>query len=400
MEIHRHVWGFAARGDRDHRRLLKRRYRAQREEMTDTRQICASCKAFFTSAQSFAGACTVCGAPICFRCWTRGTRTCAQHAVEPSAPVDAPGARSAPKPAVVCAHCGRPLPGARRRAGKPAYCRACQEELTRVPDDLPEKAVTVDRARYLETLFCRSMDDALRRLVRWPGENGAPRRTMTRGALSSLGALPQGFVSGHPLREALEPRAERLPRNASHTIELVYRSRLPWRRRKHELNVVLGSRAPLEMLLEKGYAVEPAGSQALNAAIENLSEANAGDRLVFVFSPTGWEGSLPIPDWVVLVGPGVNGGWQTRHNVREDSLRAFVAALCELESGGEQVARCAAAVVEAAPARFPLSARGVAAERGVPLPVVAEAFRRVADERPEYLVCDDPARDDWLLELK
>ena len=40
---------------------------------------CAACHERYVSALSFWGECEVCGAPVCFRCWTQGRRTCLYH---------------------------------------------------------------------------------------------------------------------------------------------------------------------------------------------------------------------------------------------------------------------------------------------------------------------------------
>lgn len=41
---------------------------------------CAACGTFYRSKGSLQQACEVCGAPVCFDCWTRlGVRTCKEH---------------------------------------------------------------------------------------------------------------------------------------------------------------------------------------------------------------------------------------------------------------------------------------------------------------------------------
>lgn len=50
--------------------------------------------------------------------------------------------------------------------------------------------------------------------------------------------------------------------------------------------------------------------------------------------------------------------------------------------------------------RFPLSAKEFARERGVDLEAVVEAMRSLAKRDRAYLVCEDEAMGDFLLEMR
>ena len=70
---------------------LGKLYRVSRKDLSDYLNhskreaveggTCAACGTFYRSKGSLQQSCTVCGAPVCFDCWTRqGLRVCKEHA--------------------------------------------------------------------------------------------------------------------------------------------------------------------------------------------------------------------------------------------------------------------------------------------------------------------------------
>ena len=171
-----------------------------------TQTVCAGCYETTTSVLSLAGQCSVCGAPLCYKCWGTGQRTCVEHGIEtpvadtPRAyqPTQTP-AGSRRKAAigkkgaahVRCRRCGTET---RRKGfvlGREVYCLKCQEERTRIPSELPEGAVPIDAARYLEVLFHRFAADGLQKAAE------SNRGLLFRGKASQSGEA--GARAGRPV---------------------------------------------------------------------------------------------------------------------------------------------------------------------------------------------------------
>lgn len=55
-------------------------YLARSKQSSVEGGTCAACGTFYRSRGALQQACAVCGAPVCFDCWTRqGVRTCREH---------------------------------------------------------------------------------------------------------------------------------------------------------------------------------------------------------------------------------------------------------------------------------------------------------------------------------
>ena len=374
--------------------------------MTDAGFTCASCHERFASAQSVKGECRVCGAVICYRCWAVGKRTCADHSIVECArtanneAIDAGPVETGRKSTgILCLRCGQEIPRAAVRCAAKPYCAACQSALSSPPDPLPEGAVPVSLAQYGETLFHRFAEDALSRTA-WPGAEPLPVRRVRKRPRADVGALPDDFAATHPYGDALLTRQSEMPRNRAAALEVVYRSsRLPGLGKKKRVTFVLISYADLRTLIEQGCVAARAGARELNVIV-NQAGALPENGVVIAFSPAGWAETLTIPDKTVLAAPGANGRWTVRHALAEPDMKTFVERLFEVESDAEKIERCMEEILGETSARFPLSARSVARVRGVPLCVAAEAFRRIADGHRRYLVCDDPGKKDWLLDIR
>ena len=375
------------------------------------RTVCSACQTALASAHSVKGGCSVCGAPICYKCWALGERTCATHA----APVqkesaEGPASQRVPrtfftktkKPSVTCANCGKELTGLSFYPTGTVYCDACKQDLTQIPETLPEGAVRFEEARYLEILFHRFVEDAVRELATWPGDEELRQCNLVQAHEDPMAPLPEDFLASHPLGDELEKRLDRMPGNRCATIQVEYKAGAMWAREKRRVEVTLLCCTPLERLLEQGYVATANGAQELTAVVDRFRSTPGENRLVFAFSPTGWadNDTLPIPDGMVLVAPGPKGAWQTRQNVRDEALRGFVEALFDVETSGEKVEACIDLILAEPATRLPLSAQRLAKGHGLPLEVVAEAFRVLARDSDRYVACEDVRKDDWILDMQ
>ncbi|MCX7013247.1 MAG: hypothetical protein NTW86_11930 [Candidatus Sumerlaeota bacterium] len=367
--------------------------------MNDDRLICAACCTSFVSAQSFAGVCSECGAKICYKCWSTGVRGCRLHGAPKTASPET-GKRTGgsltdlvrPHETAGAAARGgnRRLPGSDGRG--PAVAGAAPE--------LPDNAITIDQCRYLETLFVRHIQGALRGIARYPGEPGLRRRRLTEKQGRPVGDPPGGAPTGpRPKEPPVAEIAARLPSNRCIHFKALFGSRLPWSKQRVQARLVVASYVPLQPLLEKGYVIEPASSRELGVVVEHFDRLDRAAGFGLVFSPTGWDASVKVPDGMGLVALDSDCRWQVRHNLC-GVPRALVSALLEGQSDEQRMKRCVAALEQAPVARFPLSARAFALEHDLPLVCVAEAFRRAAQPGSKYIVCDDSGREDWLLELQ
>jgi hypothetical protein len=371
---------------------------------------CASCHERFESAQSIQGECSVCGAPVCFKCWALNQRTCSSHRApspqsavlpEASSSTQAPAPRPAEKAGANCARCGRDLSFRLSRPVQVIYCARCQEVLAALPKELLPGAVAVDAAKYLETLFHRYVEERLDALRAWPGVAGLVRRRLDSAYTGHVRRLAENSLTDHPLKDALEKRITLLPQNRCVTWRAVYGKRRWWGLdQRRTVDFVTVSVGDLETLLEKGYVTEPADARVLGDVLEEIPPKGKKERVILAFSPTNWSDAFAIPDGIVLVGPGADDAWCIRHALANDELSCLVRALFDAETDTAKIRRSAAAVTQTDPGRFPLSARRVAREQKLPVHLVAEAFRQVSEQRPGFIVSDDPVHNDWLLDIR
>lgn len=384
--------------------IVRNNARFRGAEMADAVTVCSACSARLASSHSFAGVCETCGASICFRCWSVGERRCRQHqdkSVDSSpAAVTGPGGDSAKvaEEGAYCSRCSKPVDKKPPRGGV-VYCLDCQKQLVSPPDLLPAHAVTADAAAYLEMLFQRHVADAVRQVDAWPGRRRLPFRSAKAGAVSQAGGLPEDFAKTHPCGQALQERLESLPRNEIVEYEILYKSRVPWRRGRR-LDLAVASYAPLEPLAERGFVSAPAGSKELTALVRASGAAERESLMLLAFSPTGWGEIAAAPDRVALVSLGEDGAWRVQENLADAEMKAYVSALLGLRPDREAAERCRRLVEETGPEQFPLSAREVAHKHELPLHLVAETFRGMSAPGGAYVMCDDSRQKDWLLELK
>lgn len=282
-----------------------------------------------------------------------------------------------------------------------AYCLDCQAERVKVPDRLPDGAVTVEEAKYRELLFHRFMDDALERTRVWPDDESFRRHKLTKTSLDNVDDSADSYLAEHPFRDALAERAGQLPSNEGAQARLVYKKSTRWPFRvKKVVNLALCSYSPNLTLLERGYMAGPVGGTELSTALEQFEMTASGDEIVIVFSPTGWLETMAIPANVVLVGLGSDSDWEYRFNLSSPGEEHFVKALFDMKDPEKKVDRCVEAVFKQPGANFPLSARSIADQEKLPLHMVAEAFRRLTGREKGLIVCDDSVRNDWLLDIR
>lgn len=261
-----------------------------------------------------------------------------------------------------------------------------QEEPT-APANPPAGAVTAAQARYLEAVFLDAVAVGIDAVDAWPGEAALPK---TRMRVRETAALP-----GQPAPPARRISRDELPGNLCREWRVVFGSLWPWSQRRR-LDIVAGSHAPLDELAKQGWTAEPAGEEALEA----LTRACSGRRknaVTIAFSPTGWKEGLMASAGSVLVAPGSDGTWDLQHNVDAPEAKVVQAVLGPKPEA--ERARCAEALAGMRPGAYPLSARQMARELQVPLETVFAVFREAAECNLNRVVCEDPGRNDWLLEL-
>ncbi|MBN2310098.1 MAG: serine/threonine protein kinase [Candidatus Hydrogenedentes bacterium] len=353
----------------------------QRAEARKTAEdiVCSVCQTKLVSPHLVKGQCSETGAPICYKCWAAGHRTSAA-----APPAEAAAVQASPEEA---AHDAAVPP-----AKEPA----------------PVDSVRLEQAKSLETLFIQGMAHALRKADTWPG----PRAMALRGLESAAqwqGEPPKETgLTTRAQRMALHAHRDRLPRNRGVRMHAVFGRRLLglFPVRQHVFVDVLNA-ASLSGLLDTSRDAEPASAAELAEALERRDRAvgaeSAGgkaEHIALAFSPTGWAEALPVPDGVVLIDAGGAGAWQARYGAMSEPARAFVEALCDAEGDKEKVERCCAAIAAESNAQFPLSAADIAAREGVALDTAVEAFRQLAAKQRRFVLCQDPERDDWLLDLR
>ncbi len=292
----------------------------------------------------------------------------------------------------VCHRCEKMMPHAGK--GSP-YCAPCQEILfvEREGETARAGGLSTVQAAYMESLFLRAVEDRIRRLTALNQENGQRLRLRHVSISSENGNFPYDMVAAHPLNGALEKRIPELPKNERRRIAVTLSPPWKWWRRTR-LSVVLIPWADLRSLLGDGKVNGPARFAEIGAA-EQVGDADAS----IYFSPTGWVDG-PLPDGTVLVAP-ENGAIRiVRANISDERVKNYIHAVLDWESDGAKVARCVSLLEHTPPHAMPLSARSMAKEQGLPLAVIAEAFKQFAEASSGYLVCDDPERGDWLLDLR
>lgn len=291
----------------------------------------------------------------------------------------------------VCERCGSEVSRGLARGRSKVFCEACQEALTAPPENVPESAVRLDKAKYLEGLFFRFLAN--------PGGSADSVATVdTPATLGSVARLPKDFLDVHPYREALARRIDQLPANSAAAFTYKVDTGGKWSFGKsRKQRFIAAAYTPLDQLLEEGYIFKPADAAVLNTIQDWVQRLDTPGPVV-AFSPTGWEETLEPPRDTALVSPGRHGGWVFRENFSDEAMRDLLARSFEERTDKARVAKCAEAALNAPVANFPLSARGVAQRDALPLHVVTEAFRLAADQHRGYIFCPDPDRDDWLLD--
>jgi len=317
--------------------------------------VCAACHACILSASLFEGVCCVCGARICYKCWSTGRRACAVHG-----PDATPAAQPPPKPPSLLSWAPRP-PFASPRPG-PAVANALEGAAT---------------PGVFETLFHRHVMEALKHAGAWAGLK--PRRVRK--------TLEWRFgLSAH--RDAKQHLAER--------IEVRFRARRPWKRGLLSLVAAsYGASALSPAVTTCGES--PGGSDVAGALIRSLPE-DSENAIVLLFSASGWRTDWPAPPRVVLISLDGQGHWQLRQALPDKTTAEWIESLFAHDATEELTARCVERVLAAPAHAFPLSAKRLGEECGASMNTAVEAFRRAAATRREWRLVEDSSRDDWLLD--
>jgi len=232
---------------------------------------CSACSGVIVSQLSAAGACEVCGEPICSTCWqARGVRHCAEHAEQAKA---GEGARLAERLERTAEES--------KTAGAEAAAAATAEG---------GSVVSAREARVGEQTFLRLAESALEGL----GEVVDPL-SGERLSVRSWAGLAQRTDRAAELRDALGPSRRRTEATDQFPVGagVVYQVRRGGLgRRRPSLVVEARSLTHLERFARDGHDDAPSSRTELEALLNEAARAAAAGaewHLVIAYSPTGWD---------------------------------------------------------------------------------------------------------------
>ena len=343
------------------------RRRSSRSELVS----CAHCGRILVSASLAGGICSETGGLVCFRCWARGIRLASV-----GTGMDERAERALDRPVT---------------AGTPLFPRSADIQ-GRGHGAWPPSGTAgrsrTGRQRPSDGRFHRALVSALCHAGSWP--DATPIAFRKAAVVADWCSLDTEEDGGPGL--ARSGGLEEQPPNRGVRVRATFRNSpfalLHGRRTVH-----------FDLITHTSEGGQAAGAAELAVALEHRPRPPRGEVVTLVHSPTGWDGGFPVPENTVLVKPGAGGGWSLRYGEVSPEARAFLGALLDTESTEDKVERCRLLAAQEPPSKYPLSAKDLATRHSAPVRVMVEAFRRLADEESCLVLCEDPQRGDWLLDI-